>query len=270
MDDSQFRQIIDSLGYSWRGYRKVRKGVKKRLDRHRANRGILSFEAYLTAIASNPAIGHEVETLMTVSISRFFRDHALWQALEGDIIPHLTASHGDSLSLWCAGSALGQEVYSFKILWHAMTSRGTPLPALHITATDSNPDYLRRAQAGIFDGTTLRGLSPMDLSRHFQRIDEGRFCAGDHLRGQITWIRHDMTRQPPPGHSFQIILLRNSLLTYCGEKRREPALTGITGSLDRGGFLIIGTHERVPPATPHLTPFRGCDWILHHRGHQTR
>ena len=34
MDDGQFRQLLDDLGYAFEGYRRVRKGVKKRLRRH--------------------------------------------------------------------------------------------------------------------------------------------------------------------------------------------------------------------------------------------
>ena len=30
MDDHQFRKLLESLGYSWSEYRKVREGVKKR------------------------------------------------------------------------------------------------------------------------------------------------------------------------------------------------------------------------------------------------
>jgi len=34
MNDEQFRQLLDYFQYSWAGYRKVRKGVKKRISRH--------------------------------------------------------------------------------------------------------------------------------------------------------------------------------------------------------------------------------------------
>jgi len=34
MDDKEFSQLLQYLGLSWQGYRKVRKGVKKRVSRH--------------------------------------------------------------------------------------------------------------------------------------------------------------------------------------------------------------------------------------------
>jgi chemotaxis protein methyltransferase CheR len=34
MDDRAFQQLLDFFGLSWSGYKKVRKGVKKRIARH--------------------------------------------------------------------------------------------------------------------------------------------------------------------------------------------------------------------------------------------
>jgi chemotaxis protein methyltransferase CheR len=34
MNDQQFRQLLNSYQFSWEGYRKVRKGVKKQVDRY--------------------------------------------------------------------------------------------------------------------------------------------------------------------------------------------------------------------------------------------
>jgi len=34
MDDREFSQLLEFLGLSWQGYRKVRKGAKKRVGRH--------------------------------------------------------------------------------------------------------------------------------------------------------------------------------------------------------------------------------------------
>lgn len=262
MDDSQFRQLIDTLRFSWRGYRKVRKGVKKRLDRHRAERGIHTFDAYLAQIQSDPAIRSEVEILMTVSVSRFFRDGTLWKTLEKEILPELIQGAHDPVSAWCAGIALGQEVYSLKILWHSMTSPGIILPELRITATDSNPDYLARAKEGIFEGNVLKGIPEDQRNRHFHTSDGKHYDIAGCLKDDIRWMVHDMVRHPPPGQSFQIIFLRNSLLTYYGEDQRESTMMKIVDSLDDRGFLIIGTHEKIPPSTAHLTPLKNYAFIF--------
>jgi chemotaxis protein methyltransferase CheR len=47
MDDRQFQQLLDFLRLSWRGYRKVRKGVKKRVTRHMHELGWRNMKDYL-------------------------------------------------------------------------------------------------------------------------------------------------------------------------------------------------------------------------------
>jgi chemotaxis protein methyltransferase CheR len=39
MDDAQFKQLLALFNRSWKGYRKIRKGVKKRIGRHMQSLG---------------------------------------------------------------------------------------------------------------------------------------------------------------------------------------------------------------------------------------
>ena len=81
MHDSQFRQVLDHFNYSWAGFRKVRKGVKKRLARHMLAVNCHAIDTYITAIENNDDVRQKFEHCMTVSISRFFRDRGLWDVL---------------------------------------------------------------------------------------------------------------------------------------------------------------------------------------------
>jgi chemotaxis methyl-accepting protein methylase len=78
----------------------------------------------------------------------------------------------------------------------------------------------------------------------------------------IKWEVHDFVRQPPPHNRFQLILLRNNLLTYYRRKIQESALRPILDSLAVGGFLIIGSHERLPFYIGALVPYEGCPCIF--------
>ena len=74
MHDDQFRIILNHFGLSRDGYRKVRKGVKKRINRHMQYCGCHTVNAYLMKLDQNRSLKGECERLLTVSISRFFRD----------------------------------------------------------------------------------------------------------------------------------------------------------------------------------------------------
>ena len=89
MDDRQFSKLLYRFDYSWSGYRKVRKGVKKRLRRHMQDLDCRSVEPYLQILEHGGEQREHFDRLMTFSISRFFRDRALWHIVENDILPEI-------------------------------------------------------------------------------------------------------------------------------------------------------------------------------------
>ena len=111
MDDIQFKLLLDRLGYSWAGYRKVRKGVKKRIRRHMRRLGCRDIIAYLNLLQVQSDSRQECELLMTVPISRFFRDRRLWLMLENRWLPDILAGNHSQIAVWSAGCACGEEVY---------------------------------------------------------------------------------------------------------------------------------------------------------------
>ncbi len=89
MDDIRFRQLIEQLGFSRAGYRRVRKGVKKRIARHMRDLGCRNMSAYLLELENSPEKMLQCRMLMTVSISRFLRDREFWPAFQSRMIPDL-------------------------------------------------------------------------------------------------------------------------------------------------------------------------------------
>ena len=170
MDDKQFCQLLQHLGLSWTGYRKVRKGVKKRIARHMQNFGCRNVSAYLVELDRRNDARRDCERLMTVSISRFFRDRKLWENLQKDILPVLVETHNEKIKVWSAGCASGEEVYSLKILDVLEASAGR-IPYLEVLATDMNPDYLERARAGVYPLSSLKEVPEQLGSVYFQVIE---------------------------------------------------------------------------------------------------
>ncbi|MBW2002441.1 MAG: hypothetical protein JRI30_08005 [Deltaproteobacteria bacterium] len=52
-----------------------------------------------------------------------------------------------------------------------------------------------------------------------------------------------------------MIFLRNNLLTYYKDEIKQPAFQKLVNSLAHGGFLIIGSHEKLPFESNNLLPF---------------
>ena len=254
MDDQQFRCLLDFLGLSWAGYRKVRKGVKKRLSRFMQQLRFRRIDEFLLAMEGNPELRKQVEILMTVSVSRFFRDRGLWEALEKHVLSEIINRGDENIRAWSAGCACGEEVYSFKILWGTIRRRLEKLPELDLWATDMNPLYLEKAREGVYPLSSLKELSPEWRRAYFELQTESQFAVSDFLKEGVLWRVHNLLTDVPPQTGFQVIFLRNNLLTYYKDEVKNAALGRIIESLAPGGFLIIGSHEKLPE-TGRVQPF---------------
>ena len=254
VDDETFFRLLDHLGLSRRGYRKVRKGVKKRVARHMQERGCRRVDDYLGLLERSREDRRRCELLTTVSISRFFRDRRLWEVLEDRVLPELIASGKDPLRVWFAGCASGEEVYSLRILWERPGRTPGPLPGLEITATDLNPALLERARQGVYPASSLEEV-PDGLKAAWFEADpkRPRYAVKPALKEGITWLARDLF-EGPPGTGYDMLFCRNNLLTYHTEPRIRPVLEALVRSLAPGGRLIVGSHESLPPGELGLAP----------------
>ena len=260
MDDDQFRQLLDRFNYSWTGYRKVRKGVKKRISRHMQELNCPNIKAYLKLLNQSDAVRQESERRMTVSISRFFRDRKLWHDLEEDILPGMIKTGKKILRVWSAGCARGEEVYSFMIVWDRFIEKYTHIPDLGITATDIQPDYIEKARAGIYTKSSLKEV-PQDIREHYFDIRKSghHFEVKAFLKKGIDWEVQDNLADPL-GSTFDIIFLRNNLLTYYREHKKKEGLRKIIKTLAPDGLLIVGSHEKIPPGTLNIKRHNSIPW----------
>ncbi|MBM4271597.1 MAG: hypothetical protein FJ139_05490 [Deltaproteobacteria bacterium] len=262
MDDDKFRVILDRLGLSWRGYVKVRKGVKRRIVHHMQELGCRTVEDYI-GVFGEPRILREVECLMTVSISHFFRDYSLWRVLCEEILPDIVYRCREVVHVWSAGCALGQEVYSFAMLWDRLRGKIGVLPERQILATDVHPEYLDKAMKGIYGKSGMKGITEEMKATYFILSENlSHYRVADFLKANIEWQIHDLVKQSPPARVFQVVFLRNNLLTYYRKEIQEAVCLQIMNCLERGGFLIIGSHEKLPVQTHTLLPFKKSSYIF--------
>src|SRR4051812_3321182 len=71
------------------GFRRVRGQVCKRLARRQSELGIPSLTEYRTYLDSHPDEWRVLDPLCRVTISRFYRDRAIFDALAGEVLPLL-------------------------------------------------------------------------------------------------------------------------------------------------------------------------------------
>ncbi len=233
----------------------MRKGVKKRISRHMQELGCSNVDTYLQTLEKNPEIKENCRQLLTVSISRFFRDRSLWHILERDLLPAILAEGKEKIKIWSAGCARGEEPYSFRIMWDVLGKRADSMPELEIWATDMNREYLDRALTAAYSSSSLREV-PEELRQvyFYQEKKGSHFYLEDFIKEDIIWKQVNLLSDDPPASDFRIIFLRNSLLTYYSDRLKIPALQKVAYCLAPGGFFIIGSHENIPRESAESLP----------------
>jgi chemotaxis protein methyltransferase CheR len=108
--------------------------------------------AYRARLEADPAEWAVLERLCRVTISRFWRDRGLFEALRDEVLNAL----GPDVVAWSAGCASGEEAYSLVL---AADEAGV---RLRVLATDVDPVLLDRARRASYPESSLREL-PSDL-----------------------------------------------------------------------------------------------------------
>ena len=123
------QEALPRLGLRWQGFRKVHGQVCKRLRRRMNELGIEGFAAYRKRLDTHPEEWTVLDGLTHITISRFFRDKSIFEALERRVLPDIAAraeAEKRQARFWSAGCASGEEPYTLKILWDLAVAPAFP------------------------------------------------------------------------------------------------------------------------------------------------
>jgi chemotaxis protein methyltransferase CheR len=260
LDDNDFRLLLNHLDRPWSGFRKVRKGVKKRLRRHLTQLSCTSIQDYIYRIDQEPAVWKQCQDRLAVTISRFFRDRQLWDHLHQQILPDLYRRFPERLTAWSAGCASGEEPYSLAMVAAAAAETVFGVGPIQILATDADPTCLQRAREGRFPQSSLKELPEAFKNRWLKPAGRRTWRVDDRLGAGIHWKTHQLLDMPPQDR-FHLILLRNNLLTYYRGDRMHTAFNRIVECLENEGILILGSHEHPPPTSRYMKRDPLCPWV---------
>jgi chemotaxis protein methyltransferase CheR len=248
---------LPQLRLRWEGFRKVRGQVCKRLQHRIDVLGLSDFSAYKNYLTDHIEEWEILDVLCYITISRFYRDRQVFDALRSRVIPFLAQTipehGGQELRFWSAGCCSGEEPYTLQIIWQiGMRAQDRLSLPLRIIATDINQNLLERAKQGCYSASSLRELPEALIQQAFSLLDED-YCLQKSFSKNIEFIRQDIRIQSPPG-MFHLILCRNLVCTYFEKALQTEILKRILDKLLPGGFLIIGSHESLPNELPNLAP----------------
>jgi chemotaxis protein methyltransferase CheR len=256
----QFLQThLPLLGLRWQGFRKVRGQVIKRLKRRLKHLQLHGVEEYAAYLDTHAAEWRVLDSMCRISISRFYRDKGVFKIVQEDVLPQLAeavrAEPEPVLRCWSAGCASGEEVYTLQLLWQLSLAARYPAVRVQIVATDIDPHMLARARQGCYAPGSLKELPPQWVEAGFEQRGAS-YVIREAFRAGISFIAQDIRQELPAGF-FHVVLCRNLVCTYFALPVQRRVLAGIAARLVPGGFLLLGTHEQLPPGSPDFVPYAG-------------
>jgi chemotaxis protein methyltransferase CheR len=240
---------LPRLGLRWQGFRKVRRQVCRRISGRIAELGLGEPSAYGEYLGRNEEEWDVLAGLCRVTISRFWRDQAVFEALRDEVLPEL----GPVVSAWSVGCASGEEPYSLVL---AAAEAGVEI---RVVATDVDPVLLERARRAAYPESSLRDLPSAIRARAFE---DGRLRPD--YRGPVALVRHDVRDGAPDG-PFDLTLCRNVVFTYFAEELQLEVGRHLAHSLRAGGALVVGAHEALPEGLDVLDPWPAVSGVYRRR-----
>ena len=241
---------LPRLGLRWKGFWNVRRQVEKRVARRLRELELPTAAAYRDYLAVTPEEWPVLAHLCRVTITRFYRDHGVFRALETQVLPSLAAQAArqgrSELAVWSAGCAGGEEAYTVALVWHLEVQARPSAMGLRLLGTDIDAEELERARAGRYPHSALAELPHNFVEAGFEPMN-GCFRVRDDFRRGVEFRLSDLTKEMP-GEQFDLILCRNLAFTYYDDPLRRETARRLAGRMPAGGVLVVGKHEVAPQA----------------------
>jgi chemotaxis methyl-accepting protein methylase len=249
MEFDQFLKETSSLlGLQWRRFQK--RGIRRRIEHRLVELGLASLKEYSQKIEEDPKEKSHLSKILTVTISRFFRDQEVFNTIETSVFPALLKENPTELRLWSIGCASGEEPYSLCLLWKARLEKDWPQIHFSVLATDIDESLLERAKEGRYKKSSLREV-PQDILEKYFKTEGDAFLLDKRVGERVEFQRHDILREKPfPG--MDLVFCRNLAFTYLSKEIQVEVLEKMFMCLKGEGYLVIGNDESIPPTYPTL------------------
>lgn len=242
-------KISKLSGITLDGYRD--KYLRRRIDLRMKAVGISDYQDYARFLEMNedelPAL---IDTL-TINVTEFMRDKTPFiffkDKLIADIIERKQKSQSNLVRFWSAGCSNGEEPYSIGIC----AKEGFPEDwNISIYATDIDEKCLSNASEGVYCKDKIQNLDRILRHKYFEK-SEDNFKVKNIQNLTYRFKKYDLTNNSPISKHFDTVFCRNVMI-YFNETQKIKMISNFHESLTKGGYLIIGKSETMPPEVRSL------------------
>jgi chemotaxis protein methyltransferase CheR len=223
--------------------------VERRLASRLRSLGLHSYRQYARHIEGDPDEYARMLDALTINVTEFFRDRAVFDAFGSLVIPALVesksrASHR-TIRVWSAGCASGEEPYSIAMALLDGTQGREDDLAISVIGTDLDPASLGAAREGVYDLAKLPGI-PEEFRSRYVEVGEGAFRMLSEVADLVRFRTMNLFTDAPP-KPLDVVFCRNVFI-YFTRDQQARVLGMFLDALGRGGYLVLGRSEKLPAA----------------------
>ena len=215
--------------------------MERRIRTFATRQGHDDLSAYLRVLQGDRAKVDEFLDRVTINVSQLWRNPEQWELLAKTVLPEL-AAEGGRIRAWSAGCSYGAEAYTLA----AVASASVPQTRLSIKGTDIDRRMVERARRGEFSAEDARSAPAAELKRWFEQTEDG-WRGRPELKRMLQFEVGDLLVGRVPKAAYDLVLCRNTVI-YFNEEVRDALHARLAESLRPGGFLLVGSTERVSNA----------------------
>lgn len=194
--------------------------------------------------------------LLTTNYSFFCREEEHFDFLCRTILPSFSAERKNTLKIWSAGCADGQECYTLAMKLLDCRKAGILRVPFEILGTDLSETAVAKAKKGLYGSAEYARLPQAWQMMYCENFQDGEFQVKDQLRSYITFQRQNLIGLPVMPPTYDVIFCRNVLI-YFQDRERTMLIGRLTDALLEGGYLMIGHTESllaIPNRLKYIQP----------------
>jgi chemotaxis protein methyltransferase CheR len=235
-----FRDMIfDIAGISLTPVKKAL--VAGRLGKRLRHYGLNSYRDYFQLL-NTPTNRDELQLavdLLTTNETYFFRETKHFDFLRNEL--QHKSPQGRPFRVWSAASSSGEEAYSIAMLLADCLGNAS----WEILASDISIQVIEKARSGLYPIARTKDIPPQYLKRFCLKgvgRHEGMFLVDQALRDRVEFRQLNLNSSLPNLGSFDVIFLRNVLIYFNQETKRQ-VLDRLVPMLRPDGCFLVGHSE---------------------------
>jgi two-component system, chemotaxis family, CheB/CheR fusion protein len=242
IDEDVLRRVLVHVrtrtGHDFSKYK--RSTILRRIARRIQVTGADDIKAYYDFLRENTDEPQALMHDLLISVTTFFRDADVFEALRTQVIPHLFHDKSDSLRVWVPGCATGEEVYSLGMMLLDEAARREFRMPIQVFGSDLDGRALTLAREGRYPAAIEADVGEDRLRRYFTREGDHYRVRRD-LRDVVLFASHSLLRDPPFSR-IDLISCRNVLI-YLDRELQQQVCGTFHYALNAGGYLLLGSSE---------------------------